>query len=111
MSWADNTNAAFGHQLHITPDLVIVPTTTDPVTSPYTNGGTNTLTFTLGAGGPPFSMTQEMRITLGPNSLANLTITTRALTTNPVPEPSTLAVAGLGALGFMGYGLRRRLRK
>jgi hypothetical protein len=28
-----------------------------------------------------------------------------------VPEPSTLAIAGLGALGFMGYGLRRRLKK
>jgi hypothetical protein len=25
-----------------------------------------------------------------------------------VPEPSTLAVAGLGALGMIGYGLRRR---
>jgi hypothetical protein len=29
----------------------------------------------------------------------------------PVPEPSTLAIAGLGALGFIGYGLRRRLKK
>jgi hypothetical protein len=29
----------------------------------------------------------------------------------PVPEPSTLALAGLGALGFIGYGLRRRLKK
>jgi hypothetical protein len=28
-----------------------------------------------------------------------------------VPEPSTLAVAGLGALGFVCYGLRRRLKK
>jgi len=28
-----------------------------------------------------------------------------------VPEPSTLAIAGLGALGFAGYGLRRRLKK
>jgi hypothetical protein len=28
-----------------------------------------------------------------------------------VPEPSTLAVATLGALGFIGYGLRRRLKK
>lgn len=26
-----------------------------------------------------------------------------------VPEPSTLAIAGLGALGFLGYGLRRRV--
>jgi hypothetical protein len=28
-----------------------------------------------------------------------------------VPEPSTLAIAGLGAIGFMGFGLRRRLKK
>jgi len=28
-----------------------------------------------------------------------------------VPEPSTLAIAGIGALGFMGFGLRRRLKK
>lgn len=27
---------------------------------------------------------------------------------SPVPEPSTMAIAGLGALGFIGYGLRRR---
>jgi hypothetical protein len=28
-----------------------------------------------------------------------------------VPEPSTMAIAGLGALGFLGYGLRRRSKK
>jgi len=27
------------------------------------------------------------------------------------PEPSTMALAGLGALGFLGYGFRRRLKK
>jgi hypothetical protein len=32
-------------------------------------------------------------------------------TPNVVPEPSTLAIAGLGALGFIGFGLRRRLTK
>jgi hypothetical protein len=29
-------------------------------------------------------------------------------TVTPVPEPSTLAAAGMGALGLIGYGLRRR---
>jgi hypothetical protein len=28
-----------------------------------------------------------------------------------VPEPSTLAIASFGALGFIGFGLRRRLKK
>jgi len=28
-----------------------------------------------------------------------------------VPEPSTMAIAGLGALAFIGYGRRRRLKK
>jgi hypothetical protein len=27
-----------------------------------------------------------------------------------VPEPSTLAIAGLGVLGFLGYGLKRRVK-
>jgi hypothetical protein len=31
--------------------------------------------------------------------------------TTTTPEPSTIAIAGLGALGFIGYGLRRRLKK
>jgi hypothetical protein len=28
-----------------------------------------------------------------------------------VPEPSSMAIAGLGSLGFLAYGLRRRLKK
>jgi hypothetical protein len=28
-----------------------------------------------------------------------------------VPEPSTIVLVALGAMGFLGYGLRRRLRK
>ncbi len=39
------------------------------------------------------------------NFLANDTSTASATI---VPEPSTMAIAGLGALGMIGYGLRRR---
>lgn len=35
----------------------------------------------------------------------------RTTTPTAVPEPSTMAIAGLGALGFVGFGLRRRLKK
>jgi len=31
--------------------------------------------------------------------------------TPAVPEPSSMAIAGLGALGFVAYGLRRRMKK
>jgi hypothetical protein len=31
-----------------------------------------------------------------------------SLAVSTTPEPSTLAIAGVGALGFIGYGLRRR---
>jgi len=34
------------------------------------------------------------------------------ITSTPsVPEPSSMAIAGLGALGFVAFGLRRRLKK
>jgi hypothetical protein len=33
---------------------------------------------------------------------------TSAVTPSSVPEPSTMALGGLGALGLIGYGLRRR---
>lgn len=42
----------------------------------------------------------------------NDTVATNAQTLiTAVPEPSALAIAGLGALGFLGYGLRRRVKK
>jgi len=33
------------------------------------------------------------------------------LADHTTPEPSSMAIAGLGALGFVGFGLRRRLKK
>jgi hypothetical protein len=66
-------------------------------------GDSNVLSFTNSGG--TFSENQIFNITLGAGDTANITITT---TVTAVPEPSTMAIAGLGALGMIGYGLRRR---
>jgi hypothetical protein len=47
----------------------------------------------------------------GGSDTSSLTDLTQRFSQTVVPEPSTLALAGLGALGFIGYGLRRRLKK
>jgi hypothetical protein len=55
----------------------------------------------------PFSMTLVIQETL--TSGAVLTNRTQSQLAVPgVPEPSTMALAALGAMGFVGYGLRRR---
>jgi len=53
-----------------------------------------------------FSLLQGLDITLGAGDSATLTITTTVLAA--VPEPSSMALVGLGAMGMIGYGLRRR---
>jgi len=57
-----------------------------------------------------FSVTERFQITLGNHSNVNFSTNTILTNDNPaaVPEPSTMAIAGLGALGMIGYGLRRR---
>jgi len=52
-----------------------------------------------------YSLTERFAITLGAGAEINFSSST---TLTPVPEPSTMALAGLGALGLIGYGLRRR---
>jgi len=47
----------------------------------------------------------------GPSSSQNLVVFNGSLvTTSITPEPSTMAIAGLGALGMIGYGWKRRKR-
>jgi hypothetical protein len=58
----------------------------------------------------PFSLSQALAITLGVGDTAQFTVTTAASLQpqNLTPEPSSLAIAGIGALGLIGFGLRRR---
>jgi hypothetical protein len=74
--------------------------------NPYVDGPA---TFTLNLTGVTGS-TKITAVTFGfgtsPDSYAT---GTEQLTSNP--EPSTLAIAGVGALGFVGYGLRKRHRR
>jgi len=56
-----------------------------------------------------------LTITLNDDSSATALDGSRTVNINlealaAVPEPSTLAIAGLGALGFLGYGLKRRVK-
>jgi len=52
----------------------------------------------------PYSMTEDFQIVLGKGQ----SFTFSASTVAPNPEPSSMAIAGIGALGLIGYGLRRR---
>jgi len=83
-------------------------TTASPQTLNITavaSGLENATSFAYTTSGTPYSMTELYQITLGGNSSITLSGSTSVV---PVPEPSTMAIAGLGALGMIGYGLRRR---
>jgi len=117
-SAASASNTAFGTSTSIG-SMKGVPFATSSSNTGYNfpdNSGTGngpgsspTVTFTRGG---VFSLSQFLAITLGANDQASFTFTTTALPPTPVtgvvPEPSSFAIAGLGALGLIGYGLRRR---
>jgi hypothetical protein len=84
-----------------------------PATGTITGGGSTTVTndFPLAysgnpfSPGTPFSMTLSDTMALDANTSAHLELDGRF---RPVPEPSSLVITGMGALGIVGYGLRRR---
>lgn len=55
--------------------------------------------------GSPYSLIETFKLTLGSGGQFNSSSTTELTS---LPEPSTMALAGLGALGLIGYGVRRR---
>jgi len=68
--------------------------------------GTST-TFNVSSLSSPYSITETYAITLSAVAYITLDAST-GLSQTAVPEPSTMAIAGLGALGMIGYGIRRR---
>jgi len=70
----------------------------------------NTISPTVSSLPSTYSMGEVLQIQLNSfNDKLNYSSSTD-LTNTPVavPEPSTMAIAGLGGLGMLGYGLRRR---
>jgi hypothetical protein len=56
-----------------------------------------------------YSITEYFKLTLGPKETLNETLNFGSTTTlTLLPEPSSMAIAGLGMLGMIGYGVRRR---
>jgi len=53
----------------------------------------------------PYSITEFFQITISPLSFVSFSPTTTVVA---IPEPSSMAIAALGMLGMIGYGVRRR---
>jgi hypothetical protein len=100
-SFVDTTNAQNGQGGGLGAQTPIV---TGP--NSYLDDKTATLTSLT----TTFALTEVFKITLDKASqlgfVSNTTL--MQIQTQGVPEPSTMALAGLGALGLISYGLRRR---
>jgi len=77
------------------------PTTVEGVTIAYYNAG---LTY---SGGVTLLLVNGQT---GGSSQNLVVFNGSVVTTSVTPEPSTMAIAGLGALGMIGYGWKRRKR-
>jgi len=81
--------------------------TTGPQNPGVTGGSFNSdASTTIASLSGTYSITEYFAITLSPGSVINFSSSTTL--TPAVPEPSSMAIAGLGALGLIGYGIRRR---
>ncbi len=90
-----------------TPPVLLAPLTVDEVQLP---GSFSSMIFDQKFYTPVSSAQVSKDISLSMNDSATGVTSFSSLDQNfsEVPEPSSMAIAGLGALGMIGYGLRRR---
>jgi hypothetical protein len=94
---------SFGSVQHSSGDVAAVyDYSTGKLVSTFdTNGNAS---ITIGPGATDFQYLFTEANAQGNNVL----LTSVTIASSAAPEPSTMVIAGLGAIGFIGYGLRRR---
>jgi hypothetical protein len=110
--YINNANTAIEAPPTGTPSTLVVPKETSPGSQAplfnvlsFDNGTLNALFPRLGS---MYSLTSVASVNVGASAGIHFTET---LQVSAVPEPSTMAIASLGSLGLIGYGIRRRLKK
>jgi hypothetical protein len=88
------------------------PNSASSITVSLSGGSWSSAANVLTANNDGESVAAHIFVTSSPANASNGALATGFAADSPAtPEPSTMAIAGFGALGFVGYCLRRRLKK
>jgi hypothetical protein len=101
ITFGSNTTSTTGG----TESVGVYDATTLKLVGQIVTGNSPSIVIGPGATDLKYLVTETSSATGTPNGLLG------AVTITPVPEPSTMAIAGLGAIGFVAYGLRRRMAR
>jgi hypothetical protein len=121
---ADPANGLFGGLTPTVPPGSPAPGSTTAMLGPFTNPppsgaqsagaqsashpfmGSTMVPYT--AGPAPYSLTNVLTITFTQSNAPQTATASSTLQTSTAPEPASLTLVGIGAIGLLGYGWRRR---